>query len=88
MSKPAMPCNTRGLPLDPACTRPTVPQLMAQPCHRAQPGRGVGLHKALLGLPALVQIREGDSAGYFTALLNICARKEHEAVSQVEQRLQ
>ncbi len=67
VSNTVMQGNTLGLPSVPASTRPTIPQLMAQPCHYTQ----LGLRKALRGLPALVQIRPGDSARYFIAVRNI-----------------
>lgn len=78
VSNAVMQGDTPGLPSVPACTRPAVPQLMAQPGHYTQ----LGLHEALRGLPTLAQIRGGGSVRYFTAVLNIWAGDQWETVKE------
>lgn len=70
--------DTPGLPSVPACTRPTIPQLMAQPAIALSQGYA----RLCEGLPALAQIRPGDSARCFTAVQNIWAGDQYEMVTE------
>ena len=78
VSNAVMQGDTPGLPSVPACTGPRIPQLMAQPCHYTQ----LGLRKATWGLPALAQIRPGESARYLNAVWNIRPTDQYETVKE------